>query len=373
MDFPPFNRLETLNIWVIIIVTQTIADTNYRFFENLQGHKLTQGLFTQFYSSSQIVGNLLVLLAHNQFPSLHNLAMEYPFDLKENASKVTDSLLEFLIKHQKTITKFKLCVNLFITEEPNDWDSAEDRNWVSKAKAASKLIKLKQMDLNICSIYKVRLAKIWNAFVEAQNSLDSVSVMTFRLEQNVMRRICEQNFKTLVSIGLTRLVLSEEGRSLPIDCTVFETCSLLKSLFLEGIPANTVDPGIINVFKLPKTLEKVELGSLPMYIQDSRRLLTEFPNMRNVFLGDIGHQGDFGVEVETIKQVIRDRKITFITLYGCVNGAIPEDGIPNGNPDNEVRINVRYYGMLELKLNPQGYYEPIPREPLPDMFVDDLD
>lgn len=187
----------------------------------IQGHKMTQGLFTQFYSSSKIIGNLLVFLDHNTFPRLQNLAMEYPFDLKEQSGRVTESLLEFLKKHRETIQKFKLVVNLFITEEPSEFDTAEDRLWVMKAKEASKLIKLKHVEMNITSLYRVRLSKIWTAFVESQNALESATVMTFRLDPNIISRVCEQNFRNIKSIGFTRLLLNDNGRFTPGNWVVW--------------------------------------------------------------------------------------------------------------------------------------------------------
>lgn len=195
--------------------------------------------------------------------------------------------------------------------------------------------------------------------------------MAFRLDKTVLDKVVEQNYQTLTSIGMTKLVLNNNGVLSIIDCSIFENCVNLKSLFLEGMSTGVLEPGIINVDKLPTSLEKIEIATLAITSIDAHILLTEFDNLKTLFFGDIGHTGVFGVSVATMAQVIENRKIPYITLYGSLNGQLPEEGISNGDPEHQVMINVRFYGMLEIQLNSQGYYEPLSTDQPAGMMMDD--
>lgn len=241
-------------------------------------------------------------------------------------------------------------------------ETVQDRMWVQKAKSVSKVMKLKNIEVVITSIYRVRLTKIWMGFIESQHALESVTIMTFRLLPDILYRVCEQNYKTLNRIGLTRLVLNENGRFTSINCSIFQNCIHLKALFLEAMQTGLLTPGLVDTRNLPQSLERIEIGNIMILSQDCHDLLCGLPALKDVFLRDTGHVEELGVSFDTVKEVIQSHRITNVTLYASLNGPFPQEGISNGHPFLPSLITARPFGMIEMTIGEDGFYKNVPRE-----------
>jgi hypothetical protein len=321
-----------------------------------------------FYDSKSIVKNLIGLWEQNRFPGLKNLAMEYPFDVKDEI-RVTDAFLKFLRHHKTTLEKFKLCVNLMPLQEPEELEAPEDRDWIQRSKAVSKTLHLRDIEIIITSIFKVFLSKIWLGFVESQRCLESITIATFRLNSDILPKICECNYRTITKMCLTRLSFNTNGRYSPISFSVLKNCTRLQELFLEGIYTGDLGPGLFEAQELPQSLTQIDIGGITLASQDLTFILTGLENLEQIYLTGVGHSGNLGVTIDAIKEVIVNRKIRKISLYGSINGKFPDEGISNGSTDSPVQLTCRPFGMLELNLGVDEYYHVIPRPPLLDTFM----
>jgi len=348
----------------------SLENLNWKRLKSLRiwGHRLTDGIFTTFYPSDKIVPNVLALLSNN-FPSLSTYSVEYPFDIRDEKT-VTQQIFSFLKRHPN-VFKFKICVNISITDDATEFETVTDREWIKEAKTTSKRLNLKVLDIIVSSMRKVRLAKLWMAFVEQQRSLEAVTVLSFRIPPTMMASICENNWQTLKKMYISRFLMSSNnGRTTQIDCSILNRCVNLTNLTCEGMLSNFIEPGLINTSSLPKSLVHLEIGGLPLLHEDSHDLFFDLPELKHICLTDVGNSGGLGVSIQTMKQVIATRKILVITIYRSMCGEFPHAGIPNGDPSGETFISQRPYEILEFKLNESGYYENMRRQSIFD--EDDL-
>ncbi|ODM94856.1 hypothetical protein Ocin01_11826 [Orchesella cincta] len=292
-----WKRLKSLRIW---------------------GHRLTDGIFTTFYPADKILPNILVLLS-NYFPALSSYSIEYPFDIRDEKT-LTQNIFIFLKRHPY-LSKFKICVNISITDDGSEFETAADREWIREAKTTSKRLNLKSLEIIISSMRKVRLAKLWMAFVEQQKSLETVTILSFRIPPLMMSTICVNNWQTLKKLFISRILMSNSnnnGRNVQIDCNDLTRCVKLTNFTCEGMLSNFTEPGLISTRSLPKSIVHLEIGGLPLLHSDAHGLFFDLPELKNICLTDVGNLGRFGVAVETIRQTIALRRIMIVTIYRSV-------------------------------------------------------
>lgn len=332
------------------------------------GHKLTDGLFTDFYDAKTIMPNLLVFIS-NDFRALSNLGLEYPFDIRDE-KRLTQELLSCLQRHSK-LEALRICINIPITEENSEFDTFEDREWSRDAKAISKQLNLKNMELIVSSMRRVRLTKVWMTFIENQRSLESATILSFRIPANLLSSICQNSRECLKKLFISRILMTNGTHPVQIDASTILPCSRLIELTMEGMMHSQSVAGLLNARLLPKTLVLLEIGGMLLLHEDAQDLFFQLPILNTISLTDIGNRGQFGLTVETIRQVIAERRIVTVNVYRCICGEYPTLGINNGDPNNHVNIRQRPYEILEMKLNAEGYYENMYRQAIIEEFDDD--
>ncbi|CAL8095439.1 unnamed protein product [Orchesella dallaii] len=328
------------------------------------GHRLTEGIFTTFYPADRILPNVLMFLS-NYFPALSEYYMEYPFDIRDEKT-FTQQVLSFLKRHQ-TLLKFRICVNISLADDSSEFETATDREWIKEAKITSKRLKLKTLEILVSSMRKVRLARLWLAFVEQQQTLETAYILSFRIPLAMISAVCENNWQTLKKFFISRIIMNNNsGRAVQLDCNELSRCDKLKYFTCEGMLSNFLEPGLINACSLPKSIVHLEIGGLPLLHADAHDLFFELPELKQICLTDVGNLGRFGITIDTIKQVIVARRIMVVTIYRSVCGEFPTGGIPNGDHSVEPQpcIILKAYEILEFKLNEDGFYENMRRQSL---------
>jgi len=338
---------------------------------NIWGHKLTQGMFTSTYSAAKIITNLYKFLG-NYFPQLKNFAVEFPYDAHQEI-QMSKVVLNFLSMHKNTLEKFKIEINLFTgAETSNTFETVEERELSDEAKKVSKSLKLKSLELIISSLFQLRLFKIWTSFGEQQTALASFTGLSFRFQPEILIHLCARNSHALTHVWISRIMLVDNGRLTVIHCNIFEGCHNLKSLLLEAMPLNLDQPSLISCGDFPKRIEHLELGGLTITSEDIFKITQMLPMLKELNISDAGSTSTFGLRTEHVQKLVQDRKIAQITLYDSINGPIPADGFPNGNPEHPKNLKVYSFGAFEVKLDEFGYYENLARDEWRP-FVDDED
>lgn len=322
---------------------------------NIWGHKLTDGMFTEFYDHSNIIPNLLTLLLTSLFMELLYFGFEYPFDIRDDTS-LTQTILNFFRRHTK-LKIVRICINVPISADTSGLETFEDREWVRQAKTVSKLLSLQNLEIIISSMRRVRVTKIWLAFAEFQRNLESATLLSFRIPTQILFDFCNNNKNTLQKLFISRMLMTSENQPVQVDASTIAPCSNLTHLTLEGMLHSVSREGFTNAKLLPKSLVSLEIGGLQLLNNEVRDLFFELPNLDSICLTDIGNQSGFGLTVDTLEQVILRRRIGTVSVYRSICGEFPTTGIRNGDPKSRVLIGQRPSGILELKLNASGYYE----------------
>lgn len=329
-----WSRLTTLKIW---------------------GSRLQEGLFLNYYKSTNILPNVLVLLT-NRFRSLTTFTMEYPSDVRDETS-LTGRVLTFLKRHRGTLSRFRLGVNILLAQEDQQQETFADLEWIRESKVTSKAVPLQEMELIVNSMRKRRLTKVWVAFLEQQCSLKAATLLSFRIPVSILLTLCTNNEATLTRLFVSRILMIENNQEIEIKCSIFSSCVCLRTLVIEGMMHSPAIPGLIGTSFLPKTLEHLEFGGLPMLHADAHNLFMDLPNLQRLSLTDAGNLGSVGVTLDTLKEVIAERRIPLITMYRSFSDIFPSSGIPNEDPESPDFIRRRPYQIIEFKLNERGYYE----------------
>jgi hypothetical protein len=306
----------------------------------------------------KILTNTLALLS-NSFPHLVSVNVYIPFESTREL-EITKTLLKFLSENSSRL-KFLEMVYFHMLSEDYDFNDGEegdieDLELEQLANQASQAMQLQALILHI-NVDRMKCTNYWSRVFLNQTQLEYFVVLSEH--QMFTRRLIENISNSLRIIFACVDTRGPDGRPTPLDCSMFNDCGQLSHFSIKGRYDNFMllysTPGIYNVEFLPRNIRHIDITRIPVPSIDLAFMMLSMPALLHFVAKFVGRNGQMGVLVETLVEVISRRQLRWFLLAGSINGHVPEEGISNGHPSRPVAL-LEDDDTFCVKIGRSGYY-----------------
>ncbi|CAG7818350.1 unnamed protein product [Allacma fusca] len=277
------------------------------------------------YNLSRIIANLIFILGLI-FPSLSYLGVAFPFvpDLELN---IMTAIWRCILNHRETL----------------------------------KLLNIECPFVQPQQFGKVGSTEFWRRFLKTQENLQYIQ---FWCEGPVYYKfpydIIKKNYYLLQTLSMNVDIQSYPDRQnkVPIDCSIFKGMPYLKTIALKGYlvehqnPKDLLRPDLINIQGLAPRMETIKIMNLNIDQADvSKLVLDNNPNLKILYLDNIGKHGTMGLTLETLVSLLQRPcgSIQKIEAFESINRKSLEQGMQSPKEPHHIDKGYRLITKILLK------------------------
>jgi hypothetical protein len=310
------------------------------------------------YNLSKIIANLIFLLGL-VFPSLSYLGISFTF-VPDLEKKVMAAIWKCILNHRETLRLLNIECPFM---EPQAFGKPV-RPEISSEVVEMDLTGASQVNLYSFHLFywtKVGSTEFWRRFLKTQQNLQYIQFWCegpfyYKFPYDVIKK----NYYQLQTLSMNVDIQSYPDRQnkVPIDCSIFKGMPHLKTLALKGFllehqsPRDMLRPDLINIQGLAPRMETIKIMNLNILQVDVSKLVLENnPNLKILYLDNIGTHGDLGLSLDTLVRLLQrpSGSIQKIEVFESLNRKSLENGSQSPQESQHLDKGYRLIAKLLLK------------------------